>query len=195
MQFIDTDTKRPESGLIQKAANFLRDNYPIVFPTDTTWGILMRMDAINAEKLHKLRRENLSKPFLAVIPEGFDWKSLVDTNKLPKENFGKVNNFWPGTNTLLFPKALHLRYPQGSSIALRMPAYIDNPAFNLLLKMCNFPLLAPSFNRPGESVILTKEEAIEKFAELPYAFWDKAYRPLKPSALWDLTGIPIVQLR
>ncbi|HRP68124.1 MAG TPA: Sua5/YciO/YrdC/YwlC family protein [Turneriella sp.] len=195
MRFIDIDTQKPQFDAIKAAAELLADDYPLVFPTDTTFGILMRFTVENAARLHALRRDDLSKPFLAVLSEDFNWKSLVNADFLSHENIHYVETYWPGTNTLLFPKAKHLAYPTGNRIALRMPAVENNRAFHTLVQLCDFALMAPLFNRPGEPVITTRNEAAAKFAEIEYAFWDDFYRPQNPSALWDLSQTPIVKVR
>lgn len=195
MRFIDFDVKKPDFQTLKAAAELLADDYPIVFPSDTTYGILMRFTPENAAQLHTLRRENTDQPFLVVVSEDFDWQSLVQVDVLPSQNRDAVNTYWPGANTLLFPKAVSLSYPAGDTIAIRMPAAEANRAFHTLVQLCDFPVLAPSFNRPGEPVILKQAEGAEKFAEIEYAFWDERYEPGQPSAIWDLHSEPPRKIR
>lgn len=195
MRFIDFDVKKPDFQTLKAAAELLADDYPVVFPSDTTYGILMRHSADNAARLHALRRENTDKPFLLVISEDCDWHALTLADALPRENLAAVATYWPGPNTLIFPKHESLSYPTADSVAIRMPAAEHNKAFHTLVQLCDFPVMAPSFNRPGEPVITTKAEAEVKFAELEYAFWDDSYRPGEPSAIWDLKEAPPRKLR
>jgi tRNA A37 threonylcarbamoyladenosine synthetase subunit TsaC/SUA5/YrdC len=155
----------------------------------------MRFSAENAARLHALRRENLNKPFLVVIAEDYDWQSLTDADVLPAENRTAVEKFWPGANTLLFAKAAALSYPATGSIAIRMPAAESNRAFHTLVQLCDFPVLAPSFNRPGEPVITDKAAGAEKFPEIEYAFWDDRFLPGEPSTIWDLREVPAKRIR
>lgn len=195
MRFIDIDIRKPDIQSLQAAKELLADDYPVVFPSDTTYGILMRFSPENAARLHTLRRENLEKPFLVVIAEDFDWQSLTNTDALPQENREAVEKFWPGANTLLFTKAASLSYPATGSIAIRMPAAESNRAFHILVQLCDFPVLAPSFNRPGEPVIVEKEAGAQVFPEIDYAFWDDRFQPGEPSAIWDLREVPPKRLR
>ena len=195
MRFIDFDVKKPDFQTLKAAAELLADDYPVVFPGDTNYGILMRFTPENAERLHALRRENTDKPFLVVVSEDFDWQALVKTDALPRQNRDAVNTYWPGTHTLIFPKADTLAYPPADSIAIRMPAAETNRAFHTLIQLCNFPLLAPPFNRSGEPAITTQAEGTEKFGEIEYAFWDARYEPGPASAIWDLREDPPRQIR
>lgn len=195
VRFIDFDTAKPDLQTLKAAEELLQKDYPIVFPSDTTYGILMRYSPENAAALHSLRRENTDKPFLLVISEDYDWESLIEPHALPPENEADVENFWPGSNTLIFAKNPELRYPPADSIAIRMPAASANRAFHTLIQLCDFPVMAPSFNRPGEPVIAGKPEAQEKFAEIEYAFWDDRFVLQPPSAIWDLRETPLKKIR
>lgn len=195
MRFIDIDIVKPEFQSLKAAAELLADDYPVVFPSDTTYGILMRFTPENAAKLHALRREDAAKPFLLVVSEDADWLGLTQADVRNDENRDAVATYWPGPNTLLFPKAKTLSYPATDTIAIRMPALESNRAFHTLIQLCDFPVMAPSFNRPGEPVITTKAEALEKFPEIEYAFWDERYQPGAPSAIWDLRETPPRKVR
>lgn len=195
MRFIDFDTAKPDFQTIKAAEELLQKDYPIVFPSDTTYGILMRYSVENAAALHSLRRENKEKPFLLAISEDYDWESLVDSRRLQPENEADVENFWPGTNTLIFAKNPELAYPPSDSIAIRMPAAAANRSFHTLIQLCDFPVMAPSFNHPGEPVITEKKVAQEKFGEIEYAFWDDRFVPQPPSAIWDLRVVPPQKIR
>lgn len=195
MRFIDFDTAKPDFQTLKAAEELLQKDYPIVFPSDTTYGILMRYSPENAAALHSLRREDTGKPFLLVISEDFDWESLIKSSSLPPENEADVENFWPGTNTLIFGKNPGLEYPPGDSIAIRMPAAAANRSFHTLIQLCDFPVMAPSFNHPGEPVIVDKRVAAEKFGEIEYAFWDDRFEPQPPSAIWDMRVVPPTKIR
>ncbi len=195
MRFIDFDVQKPDFQTLKAAAELLADDYPVVFPSDTTYGILMRFTPENARRLHAIRRENTDKPFLVVVSEDFGWQSLIQADALPRENRAAVDAYWPGANTLVFTKAPSLTYPAGDSIAIRMPALESNKAFHTLIQLCDFAVLAPSFNRPGEPVILNKAEGIEKFPEIEYGFWDDRFAAGPPSAIWDMRTVPPLKLR
>ena len=162
LRFIDIDVTKPDFQSLKAAAELLEQDYPVVFPSDTTYGILMRFTAENAARLHTIRRENTDKPFLVVISEDFDWQQLVKADGLPQENLGAVNDYWPGPVTLVFTKAVSLSYPPADSIAIRMPSAENNRAFHTLVQLCDFPIMAPSFNLPGEPVILDQKTGADR---------------------------------
>jgi L-threonylcarbamoyladenylate synthase len=195
VDFIDIDVTKPDIQSLQAAAELLEQGYPVVFPSDTTNGILMRFTPENAAKLHALRREDSTKPFLVVVSEDSDWRSLINADAMPRENLDTVLHSWPGPTTLVFSKAGTLSYPAAESIAIRMPSAENNKAFHTLIQLCDFPVMAPSFNRPGEPVITDKKTAAEKFPEIQYAFWDVRFQPQPPSAIWDLRAVPPLKLR
>lgn len=195
MRFIDFHTTKPDFQTLKAAEELLGKDYPIVFPSDTTYGILMRFSPENATALHKLRRENTDKPFLVVVSEDYDWESLTEKGSIPPENMKFTDSHWPGANTLIFGKASGLKYPPADSIAIRMPAAAANRSFHTLIQLCDFPVMAPSFNHPGEPVITEKNVAQEKFGEIEYAFWDDHFVPQPPSAIWDLRAVPPLKVR
>jgi len=197
MEFLDIDCRKPNLELLKAALDLLEKDYPIVFPTDTVYGILIKYSEPNAQKLHALRRADLSKPFLAVISEDFNLKQLVDRTKLKPSAENFLDAHWPGKVTCILPKHPSLRYPSGDTIAIRMCAHLDNTAFHTLVQMADFPLLAPSLNRAGEPLIATKGAARASFSnDLEYAFWDEHFSSHnQPSQIWDLTGSEAVQVR
>jgi L-threonylcarbamoyladenylate synthase len=195
MRFIEIDTKKPDMESLRAAIDLLEQDYPIVFPSDTTYGILMRFSPVNAHFLHQLRRSDTTKPFLVVVSEDFPWHELIATSAAGTEFSAFAAQYWPGPNTLLFPKAPGLAYPPAETIAIRMPAETTNRAFHTLLQLCDFPIMAPSFNLPGKPIIAQQTEAEASFPEIEYAFWDAHFEPSAPSAIWDLTNNPPSRIR
>lgn len=193
MRVIDIDVTKPELQSVRAAQELLEQDYAIVFPSDTVYGLLMRYSAENAARLHDLRREERSKPFLLVVSEDFDWKSL--TAEVSSEQADFAANLWPGPNTMVLPKSPALSYPEGVTIALRMPALTTNRAFHTLVQLCDFPLLAPSLNKAGEPTLADRATAAAVFPEIEYAFWDERFVPGQPSAVWNLCQSPPARLR
>jgi len=130
-----------------------------------------------AKKLHELRKRDITKPFLSVLPLGFDYKSMIKQDGYSTQEFNFISQYldkyWPGRNTFIFKKNKNIKYPAGENIALRMPSIYDNIIFCTLLHLVNQPLLAPSLNYPNQEVLTTQKEIENTFgSKLEYGLFD-----------------------
>lgn len=133
---------------VKEAAALLRQGRPVIFPTDTVYGIgLSPAFASSPEALFRLKRRDGDKPvaWLVAAPEALDeWGADV-----PDWAHLLAQSYWPGALTLVVrasdrvPPAF--ASPQGT-IGLRMPASSTALA---LMRALGAPLATTSANISG----------------------------------------------
>jgi len=187
----------PERPLTKKIVTIWKKGGLVGLPTDTIYGILALYSLENAERLAAVRGRQDDKPFLVVIPD-LSWLSqLVSSQFLQQSRTTRFwEKFWPGANTLILPKKEGIPYPEGESIALRLPAERPNVFFHQLLQTAGRPLLAPSLNRPGKEPLSKPAEIEQEFGgALDLVCYDPTFDSGEPSAIWDLTKKEPVRIR
>lgn len=130
----------------------------VAIPTETVYGLAA--DARNASavaKIYEAKGRPSFNPLIVHVAPHLDCvEKLADaglvqaaalTQKAQEIADLWIRQFWPGPLTLVFPKgkAIADAVTAGQpTVAVRMPAH---PGIQALLKLCDFPLAAPSANR------------------------------------------------
>ena len=173
---------------LDRAGLYLNDQKIIGCATDTIYGIVGLYKPLVAKAIHKIKKRGTDKPFIVLVPQGFDIKPLVDKNKCTDDMLQKAYDNWPGPHTFIFPKKPGLNYPEVEKIAIRTPGEKDNRFFFQLLKLINTPVVAPSLNFFKEPPLTTPEVMQKQFGHLLDAiFFDDSFLPGSPSRIFDLT--------
>jgi L-threonylcarbamoyladenylate synthase len=147
-----------EAGLAA-AVELLRVGQPVVFPTDTVYGVgcdLWQPAAVERLFLAKDRPERMAIPVLVSGPEGV---ALVAAS-LPAEFAALSARFWPGGLTLIVPRRPEVPdvlCAGGPTVAVRMPAH---PMALRLIAALGGALATTSANRSGRPAPHTAEEAL-----------------------------------
>lgn len=136
------------SSTIEEAIGALKDGQPVVFPTDTVYGLGVSVrHAPNPQAIYDLKRRDAGKPVAWLVggPEALD-EFGVD---VPQAARDLVRTYWPGALTVIVkasaavPEAFQSR--QGT-IGLRMP---DSALALSLIKAVGSPLATSSANLSG----------------------------------------------
>ncbi len=131
---------------LKKAIETLKKGGVVIFPTDTAFGIGVRIDKTESiEKLIKIRGRDELKPF----------PILVDSIKMAKPINKEVNQlmkkYWPGGLTIVLPclkeKVSPLIRANNNTIGLRMP---DHKQTLSLIKGVGVPIIGCSANFPND---------------------------------------------
>ena len=130
------------SKSLQKALKFIKDNEPIILPTDTVYGLVCRYDSKSAVgKIYQLKKRTRKKPLILL---GYNWKALKKFVKLPIRHSSFVirHSKWPGPLTIVLPASK--RVPKFlnkgfKTIGVRVP---NNKFLLRLLKYCPGQVLA-----------------------------------------------------
>jgi L-threonylcarbamoyladenylate synthase len=138
-----------DDASIARAAEILRGEGLVAFPTETVYGL--GADAASPRAVAKIYAAKGRPRFNPLIAHVADFEAARREALLPARAQKLAEKFWPGPLTLVAPAA-----PEGSvcelaraglsSVALRVPAH---PVAAALLRAFGRPVAAPSANRSG----------------------------------------------
>jgi L-threonylcarbamoyladenylate synthase len=148
---------------IARAARRLNDGGLVAFPTETVYGL--GADAMNVEavgKVFALKGRSPDKPLILHVSGRTMASGLVE--QWPDDAQKLVEAFWPGSLTLVLPKAPHV--PDivtggGDTVAVRCPAHQTTIA---LIETFDGPLVGPSANPSGTVSPTTAEHVRAAFS-------------------------------
>jgi len=145
---------------INLVAQKLIDTQIVGFPTESVYAVGC-LYGHSLEELHKLKQRSASKPFLFLAKDIDQVSDYVE--KLTDFQKDILQKYWPGPVTFILSKKKTLSYPQGETIAFRVP---DNKFLSTLLSLLNAPLAAPSANPKGMKPAYSAEEVLEYFPNI-----------------------------
>lgn len=134
---------------IAQAAELLRNNEVVAFPTETVYGLggNAENDAAVA-KIFAAKGRPSDNPLIIHIAEVEKLYDFVE--EVPDKAEELIHKFWPGPLTIIFNKKkgkLSTKATAGlSTVAVRMPAH---PVALAIIKQTGLPIAAPSANRSG----------------------------------------------
>lgn len=148
---------------IDKAAEVLRNDGLVAFPTETVYGLganALIPEAVAA--IYRAKGRPSDNPLIVHVAGIEGCKELTPFWSSTVEKL--VKRFWPGPLTLILPKTE--RVPDIttgglSTVAIRMP---DNPIALELIKRSGCPIAAPSANLSGRPSPTRPEHVIEDLA-------------------------------
>jgi L-threonylcarbamoyladenylate synthase len=148
---LSIDPQQPQPEAIQTAADVLRRGGLVAFPTETVYGLgANAFDAAALERIYLAKHRPSNDPLIVHIHD-LRQLDLLAVN-VPAGAYALAERFWPGPLTMVLQRAANVpaTVAQGlNTIAIRMPVH---PTAVALLKVCSFPIAAPSantFTRPS----------------------------------------------
>lgn len=152
-QYLSVDNHVDISGSypqIAQAADLLRKNEVVAFPTETVYGLGGNAENDEAvQKIFQAKGRPGDNPLIIHIAEIEQLSAFVE--KVPENAKRLMEKFWPGPLTIVLNKLagrLSERATAGlSTVAVRMP---DHPVALAVIKKSGLPIAAPSANRSGK---------------------------------------------
>ena len=147
-----------DPNAIRHAADVLRHNGLVAFPTDTVYGVgalVFRAEAV--QRLYVVKGRSTDKA-IAVLVAGNGDLPKVAQGLTPASQL-LARRFWPGPLTLVVPKHpdLPVEVSPLPTVGVRMP---DHPVTRKLLELTG-PLAVTSANRSGEPNSLSAADVLE----------------------------------
>ena len=143
---VDSEKCYPQ---IVEAAEYLKRNEVVAFPTETVYGL--GGNALSEQAVAKIfaaKGRPADNPLIVHVATRPHVEKLV--TGIPKQADELMKAFWPGPLTIVLPggKSVASNVTAGlDTVAIRMP---DHPVALALLKAANLPLAAPSANLSGK---------------------------------------------
>ncbi len=135
---------------IEEAAQIIRQNGTVIFPTETVYGLgANALSAEAARKIFAAKGRPADNPLIVHITS-IDMLLYVIGEPLSDKAKLLMSKFWPGPLTIIFKKAaiLPVEVTAGlETVGVRMP---DNPIALALIEASGLPIAAPSANASGK---------------------------------------------
>lgn len=146
---------------ITEAANLLKENEVVAFPTETVYGL--GGNAKSDDAVHKIfaaKGRPSDNPLIIHISDREHLKEFVE--EIPEKAEILMKQFWPGPLTLIFRKKegvlSEIATAGLSTVAVRMP---EHPIALAIIEGCGLPIAAPSANRSGRPSPTTADHVWE----------------------------------
>lgn len=177
-----------EPNTIEEAAEALRNGEPVIFPTDTVYGVGLSVEAaLTPDLLYEIKGREHGKPIAWLV----DGPSALDRYgvDVPAYAYALAQAFWPGCITLIVKASPEVAAPFRSpikTIGLRMP---DNPTALTLIAQSGAAVATTSANvsgKPAAGSFADLEE--ELLMQVAAAVRDDAPKSGVASTVVDCTG-------
>ena len=162
-----------QSDLIPIVTQLIEAGDPIVFPTDTVYGVgVTPFQAAAIEKIYRLKVRSHDKGIPVLIADQGDLVQLVAESARhlfdpAQESLVQrwITTFWPGPLTLILPKRDDLpeNLSPNDGIAVRMP---DHALARRIIRACGGALATTSANLSGHPPATTADEALDALGGL-----------------------------
>lgn len=168
---------KPTPENLRLCADALARGELVAIPTETVYGLAG--NALQEQSLAQIfavkERPTFDPLIVHVAPStapALEWLTScpwIDTSRMDRATLEwtatLIERFWPGPLTLVLPKSRKVPDLVTSgldSVGLRMPAH---PVTQELLKLCEFPLAAPSANRFGRISPTRPEHVVDELGD------------------------------
>lgn len=185
-------TGRPAA--IIEAAACLHRGLPVVFPTDTVYGVgVMPFDEAAIERLYAVKGRPADKGIPILLSDPIHLERVA--RMVPPVAQSLIERFWPGPLTLIVPRAPGLPelISPNDTIAVRIP---DHEVARALIREAGGAVATSSANLSGQEPAHTGEAAMAALQGLVAAVLDDGPTPgSRPSTIVDCTSMQPVVLR
>ncbi len=176
-----------EPSAVIEAAALLRRGYPVVFPTDTVYGVgVLPFDAAALDALYALKGRPISKGIPVLLADASDLFKVAGA--IPPTAQRLIDRFWPGPLTLIVPRRAGLpdAISPNDNIAVRLP---DHAVARALIHEAGGAVATTSANLSGQGPALSGTEALTALRGRVAAVLDDGPTPGdRPSTIVDCTG-------
>ena len=173
-----------KTNWIVKAIEVLDNGGTVAFPTDTVYGVGVRVfDKAGIERLYEIKGRERTKAIAVLIAETDQLEQIAEADKAAIK---LAKEFWPGSLTLVLPKQPEVpdELTQGATVGIRVP---DHKIARKLLKAVG-PMAVTSANLSGGDNTLNADEVMAQLNGRIDLLIDGGQSPGdKPSTVVDLT--------
>ena len=186
--YLEIHPVNPQTRLIRKAADIVRDGGVIVIPTDSSYARVCRLDDKAAvDRIRQIRQID-ERHLLTLLCR--DLSEVGSYARVDNSAYRLLKTATPGAFTFILQATKEvprrLSHPSRKTIGLRVP---DNRIDQALLKELGEPLICTTVILPGDEDPMTEGYVIqERLEKLVDAVVDGGACGLLPTTVVDLTG-------
>lgn len=172
----------------------LAENEPLVFPTDTIYGIGAPISDTTAnEKIYDIKGREKDKPFPLLIGDLKQLDQAIDQELTDKQQ-QILKNIWPGPFTVVFKAAKDLNplFTLNGNVAIRLTSV---EWLRDVINELDTPISATSANPSGIEYTGDMTTLIGSFKEKVNYFLIKQMQPAPPSTILNFADGEITILR
>ncbi len=187
-QILRVHPSNPQARLLRRAAQVVREDGLIVYPTDSSYALGCR--AVNKGGLERIRRIRQTKTDHEFTLVCRDLSEIALYGRVANWAYRFLRSLTPGPYTFIL-KATHgvpkrLQDPKRRSVGIRVP---DNGVALALLEALGEPLMSSTLLLPGDEAPLSEPEEIERrVGGLVDAIVEAGPGGIEPTTVLDLTG-------
>lgn len=176
-----------EPSAVIEAAEWLRRGYPVVFPTDTVYGVgVLPFDAAALDRLYALKGRPAMKGIPVLLADVSDLGKVAGEISPPAQRL--IGRFWPGPLTLIVPRRAGLpdAISPNENIAVRLPGHT---AARTLIREAGGAVATTSANLSGHEPALSGAAALAALRGAVAVVLDDGPTPGdRPSTIVDCSG-------
>lgn len=176
-----------EPSAIIEAAEWLRRGFPVVFPTDTVYGVgVLPFDATALDRLYALKGRPAEKGIPVLLADAVDLFKVAGEISLHAQRL--IDRFWPGPLTLIVPRRAGLpdAISPNQNIAVRLP---DHAVARALIREAGGAVATTSANLSGHDPALSGAAALAALGSMVAVVLDDGPTPGdRPSTIVDCSS-------
>ncbi len=164
-----------DPAAIDKVADLLRRGLPVVFPTDTVYGVgVLPFDAAALSKLYAAKGRAAEKGIPVLLGDVADVAHVAGV--IPLAAAALMAHFWPGPLTLVVPRraGLPANLSPDDTVAVRVP---DHAVARALIRAAGGAVAATSANVSGQPPARSADEALAELDGRVAAVLDDGLSP------------------
>jgi len=186
--------ERPQARQIRRAAELLKQGLFVVVPTDTTYVLLCRPQALDAvAEILKLRQLDDAHLWAVVCT---DLSQAATCVRMDNQAHRILKRCLPGAYTFILPACSSLPrriFGKRRDVGVRIP---DHPVCHLLLEACGEILLCTTLQFPDEeNPAFDPDEFVSRLRHFSCAVLDVGWGGMEPTTVVDLCEHDPVVLR
>ena len=171
-----------------------RENMPLIFPTDTIYGVGASISSIVAnQEIYKIKKRPADKPF-SILAGSFEQAELIaDLTSLNSTNYKFMcENYNTYTTFIIKAKdSLPDIFKKDNKAAVRIP---NKDILCKALLQHGFPVTATSVNESGQSFLNNISDIIKNFNKISLFVEGCTIQNIS-SSIYDISGENIVKIR
>jgi L-threonylcarbamoyladenylate synthase len=176
----------PEAPAPRRAVEALRAGQPVVYPTDTVYGLgCDATDPAAVRRVFEIKGRPPDQPVPVLLA---DAREAAELAEVPAGARRLMQRFWPGPLTLVLPSrgvVAELVTAGTGTVGLRVP---DHPVPRALVRACGFPLVGTSANSTGRPAPVTVAQVLSDLDGRVPLILDGGRLAGRPSTVVDCTG-------